>query len=185
VTVTTPSGDVALPLTGLIEVRSLVAAQQGLVLLAPLDTVADLFGVHDALTLLEVRLAPAASPRQVRANVVIPNGVRNLPLEQVLGPAYVVSATSQPGQSARLWQRLVLGALVCVDGLALAGSVSLVYAVFASAARARRRQIGLLRVVGAERWRVLALLVVEAALACHSERSEESQPWGWPAADWA
>jgi len=174
VTVTAPSGDVALPLTGLIEVKSLAAAQQGLVLVAPLDTVADLFGVHDALTLLEVRLAPAASPRQVRTD-----------LEQALGLAYAVSIPSQPGQSARLWQRLVLGALVCVDGLALAGSVSLVYAVFASAARARRRQIGLLRVVGAERWRVLALLVVEAALACHSERSEESQPWGWPAAGWA
>jgi len=153
VTVTTPSGDVALPLTGLIEVRSLAAAQQGLVLVAPLETVADLFGAHDALTLLEVRLAPAASPRQVRAD-----------LEQALGPAYAVSIPSQPGQSARLWQRLVLGALVCVDGLVLAGSASLVYAVFASAARARRRQIGLLRVVGAERWRVLALLVAEAAL---------------------
>jgi len=153
VTVTTPSGDVALPLTGLIEVKSLAAAQQGLVLIAPLETVADLFGVHDALTLLEVRLAPAASPRQVRAA-----------LERALGPAYAVSIPSQPGQSARLWQRLVLGALVCVDGLVLAGSVSLVYAVFASAARARRRQIGLLRVVGAERWRVLALLAAEAAL---------------------
>jgi putative ABC transport system permease protein len=153
VTVTTPSGDLALPLAGLIEVQSLAAAQQGLVLVAPLETVADLFGVHDALTLLEVRLAPAASPRQVRAA-----------LERALGPAYAVSIPSQPGQSARLWQRLVVGALVCVDGLVLAGSVSLVYAVFASAARARRRQIGLLRVVGAERWRVLALLVVEAAL---------------------
>jgi len=153
VTVTTPSGDVALPLTGLIEVRSLAAAQQGLVLVAPLETVADLFGAHDALTLLEVRLAPATSPRQVRAD-----------LEQALGPAYAVSIPSQPGQSARLWQRLVVGALACVDGLVLAGSASLVYAVFASAARARRRQIGLLRVVGAERWRVLALLVAEAAL---------------------
>ena len=153
VTVMTPSGDVALPLAGLIEVRSLAAAQQGLVLVAPLDTVEGLFGVHDALTLLEVRLAPAASPRQVRAD-----------LEQALGPAYAVSIPSQPGQSVRLWQRLVLGALVCVDGLVLAGSVSLVYAVFASAARARRRQIGLLRVVGAERWRVLALLAAEAAL---------------------
>jgi len=153
VTVATPSGDVALPLTGLVEVRNLAAAQQGLVLVAPLDTVADLFGVHGALTLLEVRLAPAASPRQVRAA-----------LEQALGPAYAVSIPSQPGQSARLWQRLVLGALACVDGLVLAGSASLVYAVFASAARARRRQIGLLRVVGAERWRVLALLVAEAAL---------------------
>ena len=153
VTVTTPSGDVALPITGLIEAGNLAAVQQGLALYAPLGTVADLFGVHDALTLLEVRLAPAASPRQVRAA-----------LEQALGPAYAVSIPSQPGQSARLWQRLVVGALACVDGLVLAGSVSLVYAVFASAARARRRQIGLLRVVGAERWRVLALLVAEAAL---------------------
>jgi len=153
VTVTTPSGDVPLPVVGLVEVRSLASAQQGLVLYAPLDTVADLFGLHDAVTALEVRLASGASLRQLRAE-----------LEQALGPAYAVSAASQPGQDAQLWQRLVLGALVFVDGLTLVGSAGLVYAVFASAARARRRQIGLLRVVGAVRRQVLALLVTEATL---------------------
>jgi len=153
VTVTTPSGDVPLPVVGLVEVESLAAAQQGLVLYAPLDMVADLFGLHETVTVLEVRLAPGASARRVRAD-----------LEQALGLAYAVSAASQPGQTTQLWQRLVLGALVFVDGLTLAGSVSLIYAVFASAARARRRQIGLLRLVGAVRRQVLALLVTEATL---------------------
>jgi putative ABC transport system permease protein len=153
VTVTTPSGNVALPVVGLIRVKSLATAQQGLVLYAPLDTVADLFGLHDTATALEVRLASGASLRRVRAD-----------LAQVLGPAYAVSAASQPGQGTQFWQQLVLGALVFVDGLTLAGSVGLVYAVFASAARARRRQIGLLRVVGAERRQVLALLLTEATL---------------------
>jgi putative ABC transport system permease protein len=153
VSVTAPSGDVPLPVAGLVEVKSLAAAQQGLVLYAPLDTAADLFGLHDAVTALEVRLAPGVSLRRVRAD-----------LEQALGPAYAVSAASQPGQTTQLWQRLVLGALVFVDVLALAGSVGLVYAVFASAAQARRRQLGLLRVVGAARRQVLALLVIEATL---------------------
>ena len=153
VTVTTPSEDVPLPVVGLVEVKSLAAAQQGLVLYAPLDTVATLFGLHDVVTALEVRLASGASSRRVRAD-----------LEQALGPAYAVSATSQPGQSIQLWQRLVLGALIFVDGLSLAGSAGLVYAVFASAARARRRQIGLLRLVGAKRRQVLSLLVIEATL---------------------
>jgi putative ABC transport system permease protein len=153
VTVTTPSGNVALPVVGLVEVKSLAAAQQGLVLYAPLGTVADLFSLHDAVTALEVRLASGASRRRVRAD-----------LELALGPAYAVSAASQPGQGTQLWQRLVLGALVFVDGLTLMGSVGLVCAVFASAARARRRQIGLLRIVGAVRRQVLALLVTEATL---------------------
>jgi putative ABC transport system permease protein len=153
VTVTTPSGDVALPIAGLVEVRSLAAAQQGLVLYAPLDTVADLFGLHDVVTALEIRLASGTSPRRVRAD-----------LERALGPAYALSAASWPRESTQLWQRLVLGALFFVDGLTLAGSAGLVYAVFASAARARRRQIGLLRAVGAVRRQVLALLITEATL---------------------
>jgi putative ABC transport system permease protein len=153
VTVTTPAGEVELPIAGLIEVKSLATAQQGLVIYAPLDTVAALFGLDNVITVLEVRLAPGASPRRVRAE-----------LEQSLGPAYAVSVGSLAGQGVQLWQRLVLGALVFVDGLILAGSASLVYAVFASAARARRRQIGLLRAVGAERRQVLALLVTEAIL---------------------
>jgi putative ABC transport system permease protein len=153
VTVTTPSGDVALLITGLVEIESLADAQQGLVLYAPLDAVANLFDLHDTATALEVRLAPGASLRQVRTD-----------LAHVLGPAYAVSATSQPGQGVQLWQRLVLGALIFVDALTLTGSACLIYAVFASAARARRRQIGLLRVVGAVRRQVLALLVIEAVL---------------------
>jgi putative ABC transport system permease protein len=153
VTVTTPSGDVALPIAGLVEVRSLAGTQQGLVLYAPLDTVADLFGLHDVVTALEIRLASGTSPRRVRAE-----------LERALGPAYAVSAASWPRESTQLWQRLVLGALFFVDGLTLAGSAGLVYAVFASAARARRRQIGLLRAVGASRPQVLALLMTEATL---------------------
>jgi putative ABC transport system permease protein len=153
VTVTTLAGEAKLPVAGLIEVKSLATARQGLVIYAPLDTVAALFGLDDVVTALEVRLAPGASSRRVRAE-----------LEQALGPAYAVSAGSLAGQGVQLWQRLVLGALVFVDGLILAGSASLVYAVFASAARARRRQIGLLRAVGAERRQVLALLVTEAIL---------------------
>ena len=46
-TVTTPSSDVALPVAGLVEVSGLAAAWQGPVLYAPLDTVADLFGLRD------------------------------------------------------------------------------------------------------------------------------------------
>ena len=151
VTVTAPSGDVALPVAGLLEVKSLAAAQQGLVLYAPLDTAANLFGLHDAVTALEVRVLPGASPRRVLAD-----------LERALGPAYAVSAASRSALGPQLWQRLVLGALAYVDGLALIGSVSLVYAVFGAAAQARRRQIGLLRAVGAKRAQVLALLVSEA-----------------------
>ncbi len=153
VTVTTPSGDAPLPVVGLIEVKSLAAARQGLVLYAPLGAMAALFDLPDAITTLEVRLIPGASLRRVRAN-----------LEQMLGPAYAVSTASRPGQGAQLWQRLVLGALLFVDGLTLAGSASLIYAVFASAARTRRRWIGLLRVVGATRRQVLALIVTEAVI---------------------
>ena len=153
VTVTTPAGDVALPVTGLVEVKSMAAAKQGLVLYAPLDTVADLFALQDTVTALEVRLIPGTSPRRVRTN-----------LEHVLGPAYAVSAASRPGQDVQLWQRLVLGALILVDALTLAGSAGLIYAVFASAARARRRQIGLLRVVGAVRRQVLVQLMIEATV---------------------
>jgi putative ABC transport system permease protein len=150
VTVTVASGDVALPVVGLVEVESLAAAQQGLVLYAPLDTVARLFGLQDSVTALELRLEPDVSPRRVQAA-----------LERALGPAYAVSAASRPGQGTQLWQRLVLGALIFVDGLTLAGSTLLIYAVFASAARSRRRQIGLLRTAGAQRGQVLALLSFE------------------------
>ena len=153
VTVTTPSGDVGLPITGLVEVKDLTAAQHGLVLYAPLDTVAEMFELQGTITTLEMRTAPGASPRRVQAGV-----------EKALGPAYAVSVASRPGQANQLWQRLVIGALVFVDGLTLAGSVGLVYAVFGSAARARRQQIGLLRAVGAVRGQVLALMVTEAIL---------------------
>jgi putative ABC transport system permease protein len=54
--------------------------------------------------------------------------------------------------------------LVFVDLLTLTGSTILIYAVLAAAARSRRRQIGLLRVVGAVRRQVLALLLIEAIL---------------------
>ena len=153
VTVTSSSGSTALPVVGLVEVESLAAAQQGLVLFAPLETATSLFGLHEAVTALEVRLDPGTSLRRVRGD-----------LEQALGPAYAVSSASHPGQGVQLWQRLVLGALVFVNGLTLAGSVVLVYAVSASAARQRRRQIGLLRAAGALRRQVLALLVIEASV---------------------
>lgn len=151
VTVTALPGDVPLPVVGLVEVENLATARQGLVLYAPLETVADLFDLQDRVTALEVRLTPDASLRQVC-----------LDLEQVLGSAYAVSVAAIPGQGRQLWQQLVLGALVFVDGLTLAGSISLIYAVQASAARARRRQIGLLRTVGALRRQILTLLATEA-----------------------
>ncbi len=153
VTVTTSLGDVVLPLTGLVAVRNLAAAQQGLVLYASLDTAQHLFGAPEALTTIEVRLAGGASLRQVRAE-----------LAQALGPAYAVSLASRPGQNIQLWQQLVLGGLAFVDALTLAGSVGLVCAIFAASAQARRRQIGLLRAAGATRRQVLALLLAEAAL---------------------
>jgi putative ABC transport system permease protein len=153
VTVTTPSGDQGLPIAGLLEVESLASVQQGLVLYAPLEIVAAKFDLSGTITALEVELAPDASARRVRAA-----------LEGTLGPAYAISAASQPGRSVQLWQHLVLGALIVVDALTLAGGAILVYAVFASAARERYRQTGLLRAVGAQRWQVLAVLVLEAVL---------------------
>jgi putative ABC transport system permease protein len=153
VTVTSPLGDVALPIVGMIEVEDLAAARQGLVLYAPLETVAGLFGLDGAVTAIEVRLGPGASPHQVQGA-----------LEQRLGPAYAVSTATKPGSGTQLWQRLVLGALVFVDLLTLTGSTILVYAVLVAAARSRRRQIGLLRVVGAVRRQVLSLLLIEAIL---------------------
>lgn len=153
VTVTTPLGDVALPLVGVIEVEDLAAVQQGLVIYVPLETAAGLFGLDAVVTAFEVHLSPGVSPRQVRAD-----------LEQRLGPAYAVSTATQPGPEPQLWQRLVLGALVFVDLLTLVGAVILVYAVRAAAARSRRRQIGLLRAVGAVRRQVLSLLLIEATL---------------------
>jgi putative ABC transport system permease protein len=153
VTLTTPLGDIALPLVGVIETENLAAVQQGLVLYAPLEVVAGLFGLDGVATAFEVRLSSGASPHEVRAN-----------LEQRLGPAYAVSAASQLTSGTQLWQRLVLGALVFVDLLTLTGAVVLVFAVLAAAARSRRRQIGLLRAVGAVRCQVLSLLLVEATL---------------------
>jgi len=153
VTLTTPSGDVDLPIAGLLEVESLASVQQGLVLYAPLEIVAETFGLSETITALEVRLAPDALARRARAA-----------LEDALGPAYAVSAASRSGRSVQLWQHLVLGALIAVDALALAGGAMLVYAVFASAARARYRQIGLLRAAGAQRRQVLGLLMLEAIL---------------------
>jgi putative ABC transport system permease protein len=153
VTVTTPSGEVALPVVGLVEVKSLAAAQQGLVLYAPLDTAADLFEARSAVTVLEVRLAPGASLRSVQRE-----------LDRALGPAYAVSTAAQFEGRTQLWQRLVLGALAFVDGLALVGGVVLTYAVLAAAARSRRQRIGLLRAAGARRGQVWALLIVEALL---------------------
>jgi putative ABC transport system permease protein len=153
VTVTTPSGAKALPVVGVVEVKSLASAQQGLVLYAPLDTVADLFGVHDAITTVEARLQPGASLREVQAR-----------LAQALDPAYAVSLAARMEQRTQLWQRLVLGSLAFVNGLTLLGSVSLVHAVSSASARSRRRQIGLLRAAGATRSQVLGLLVTEAVL---------------------
>lgn len=152
-TLTTPSGDVALPIAGLLEVESLASVQQGVVLYAPLEIVAETFGLSETITALEVKLAPDAPARRVRAA-----------LEDALGPAYAVSTASRSGRSVQLWQHLVLGALIAVDALALAGGAILVYAVFASATRARCRQIGLLRAAGAQRRQVLGLLMLEAIL---------------------
>jgi putative ABC transport system permease protein len=153
ISVTTPTRDVALPVVGLIEVDSLASARHGPALYAPLETVADMFAARDAATTLEVRLAPGAPIRRVRSAV-----------EAALGPAYAVSSAAGPGQDLQLWQRLILGALACVDALALLGCASLVYAVFASAARARRRHAGLLRAAGAQRGQVLGALLAEAVL---------------------
>lgn len=155
VTLSVPTGEVPLPVTGLIEVESLAAAQTGLVLYAPRPTVAELFGLAapdgdtGPITTLEVRVQGNTSPRRVRAR-----------LEQALGPAYAVSgaAAAQP----QLWQRLVLGALGFVDGLTLLGSGMLIYGTFAASARARRRQMGLLRAAGGTRRQVLALQLLEA-----------------------
>jgi putative ABC transport system permease protein len=156
VTLSVPAGQVPLPITGLIEVDSLAAAQSGLVLYASRQTVADLFdlappepGSSRAATMLEVQLRAGTWPGRVRAH-----------LEEALGPAYAVSGAARP--QPQLWQRLVLGALFFVDGLTLVGSAMLVYGVFASGVRARRRQIALLRAAGATRHQVLAELSLEA-----------------------
>ena len=156
VTLTVPAGEVPLPVVGWIEVESLAAAQSGLVLYAPRETMADLFdpaGPEGAdtrsATTVEVRLQAGASPRKVRARI-----------EQAIGPAYAVSGAAGP--QPQLWQRLVLGALFFVDGLTLLGSGMLVYGAFAASARARRRQVGLLRAAGGTRRQVLAELLLEA-----------------------
>ncbi len=156
VTLSVPTGQVPLPITGLIEVESLAAAQSGLVLYAPRQIVAELFGLawpepgsSGAATTLEVQLQPGAWPGQVRAR-----------LEQALGPALAVSGVARP--QPQLWQRLVLGALLFVDGLTLVGSAMLVYGTFAASARARRRQMALLRAAGGTRRQVLVVLSLEA-----------------------
>ncbi|MGD8625740.1 MAG: ABC transporter permease [Anaerolineae bacterium] len=141
----------ALPLVGLLEVDSLASAQQGLVLYAPRETAAALLDLDGAPTAIEVRLASGANPGRVRAA-----------LEAELGAAYAVTSAARP--DLHLWGRLVLGTLLAVDLLALLGSASLIYAVFAAAGRTRRRQIGLLRAAGATRRQVLALLLAEAGL---------------------
>ena len=149
VTVTLAAAETALSVVGLVEVRDLRSAQQGPVLYAPREAVAALAGVDDAVTVLEVRLAAGASARRVRAA-----------LEEALGAAYVVSSSPQP--DAGLWQRLVLGALLFVDGLVLLGSTALAYAAFASAAPGRAGWVAVLRAVGAARGHVVALLAGEA-----------------------
>ncbi|MCL7454453.1 MAG: ABC transporter permease [Anaerolineae bacterium] len=151
VTLTIPAGRTALPVTGLLEIESLASIRHGLVLYAPRQTVAELFGLGDAVTLLEVRLQPGATTGRVQRV-----------LEQTLGPAYSVSATNRPG--FQLWQRLILGALGFVDALTLLASICLVYAIFSLSARARRRHIALLRVAGAHQRDVLAMLLAEALL---------------------
>lgn len=150
-TLTTPSGDLSLPLVGLIELENLAVAQQGLVLYAPLDMVQHSFDAHGMLTALEVRAEDGVSLRRLRSS-----------LEQALGPAYALSLPSGAGQGAGLWPRLVLGTLLFVDALALVGSMALIRAAFAAAGRARRRQIGLLRVAGALRRQVMAMTALQA-----------------------
>jgi putative ABC transport system permease protein len=153
VTLSLPDGKVALPISGLVEVNSLATAQQGLVLYAPLETVARLFDVDDAITAIEIATEPGASHRRIQVE-----------LQQALGPAYAVSAASPTGQRLQLWQQMVTGALIFADALALLGSIGLIHAVWASSATARRRQIGLLRVAGAKRGQVFSLLLIEAAI---------------------
>jgi putative ABC transport system permease protein len=153
VTLTLPAGDVALPIVGLVEVKSLAAAQQGLVIYAPRETIASLFGIGDAITLIEIGTQPGTSLHRIQAE-----------LQGALGPAYAVSVTSASGQSIELWQQMVLGALAFADGLTLAGAAGLIYAIWASSARSRRRQIGLLRAAGAGQGQVLSLLIAEAAI---------------------
>ncbi|MBN1660413.1 MAG: ABC transporter permease [Anaerolineae bacterium] len=151
VTLTLAGTELALPLSGLIEVRDLASAQPGPVIYAPREAVAALAGVDKAVTLVEVRLASGASARRVQSA-----------LETELGTAYVVSSPAQP--HAGLWQRVVVGALAFVDVLVLIGSAALVYAAFASAAPGRARRVAVLRAVGAARAHVIALLIGEAAL---------------------
>jgi putative ABC transport system permease protein len=151
VTLTVPSGQVALPVMGLLEVESLASLQQGLVLYASREVISEVFGLGDAATLVEVWLRPGAEPARTQRA-----------LEQALGPAYSVSSSVQPG--SQLWQRLVLGALGFVDGVTLLASTVLIYAIFSLGARARRRHMALLRVTGAHRRDVLALLLAEALL---------------------
>jgi putative ABC transport system permease protein len=153
ITLTVPGGSVDLPIVGLIEVKSLATVQQGLVIYAPQETIAGLFEAGDAITTIEIAIQSGNSVRRIQADI-----------QQALGPAYVVSATSPSRQSVQVWQEMVLGTLAFAAGLTLAGSAGLVYATWTAAARDRRRQIGLLRAAGASQAQVLSLLIAEAVI---------------------
>jgi putative ABC transport system permease protein len=149
----TAAGLVRLALVGRLEPRGATAGTGGL-LVVPLATARRLLGLAPAqINCLRLELEDGADLRNVKARLV-----RQLP------PTLLLRAPGVQGELAHATVRAADQGLTSLGVLALLTAGFVIYNTFLLDLGERRRQIALLRTLGATRLQVLRLLLVEALL---------------------
>jgi putative ABC transport system permease protein len=148
------TGAIRVVVRGLVAREGLGAANVGRVAIAPLPEVRRVFTlepseVHEAPLVLR----PLVQPEEARRR-----------LASVLGPGVALLQPAERGKDVVQRLRSVTAATDLTSTFALFLSGFLIYALFATSAAERRRDLGLLRCSGATRLQAASVLLVEAAL---------------------
>jgi putative ABC transport system permease protein len=149
----TPSGPVRLPLCGTLEPQGLAAFAGGAVVCMPLASAQRLFHLAGKVNCVEILLKEQIPPAQIQAAIAgrLPSGLTIQP----------------PGTRGQLSQATLLSVeqgLDCLSLVALAAAGFVTLNTFLLNLGERRRQLAILRVLGATRSQVLRLLLGEAFL---------------------
>jgi putative ABC transport system permease protein len=149
----TPGGLVELPLAGLFEAEGPAAFTGVALVRLPLATAQRLFGLPGQVNSVQLLLADGADPGTVRPAV-----------EGVLSGGLMIQETGQRGALARSTLFAAEQGLTCLGLVAAVAAAFIVLNTFLLNLAERRGEAATLRVLGATRAQVLALLLGESAL---------------------
>jgi putative ABC transport system permease protein len=137
----------------LLEPQGFARAYGGNIAVMDVYAAQDVFGRGRRFDRIDVRLGEGATPDAAA-----------IAIRRAIGSGYAIDTPAQRGADLERAAATLVGGFDLTSLVALGVGVSMIFTIFAIAVERRRRDIGILRTIGATPWQVAALFLCEAAV---------------------